>query len=566
MKSEIKVIKKLLTKEDKAKLPLVLLLSVMLPIIEGVGLSIIFPFFSVAKDFSNVFENQYLSFFYKLMEIESAQYFVIFLGVLIAIFYIFRTFFNIFYAFIINKFTYSLNRSIAAQIFSKSISLSYVDFTKRNSSDLTQTVMQESLNAASVFGSILMLITEATVLLVIYSVLLFFNTVVTIYLTIIILTILLIIHLIVNKKIQLYGQQRVNSQKSLYEILNSSYANFKYLKCVSKNEDIQDKFNQESLKYQINNQLYKFLSSIPRNVVEGLAFSLLSLGITFFIWTNNEDISSIVAVLTLYAIAMYRLLPSVSRINYAINDILFNRKSLEVMDEAFSLDTEIFSGDNQIEFRQILELKKITFGYKENINTLKNISLNIKKNQKIGIVGTSGAGKSSLLDIIGGIIHPTSGNILVDGQEINSNNIRSWRSLIGYIPQSVYLFDGSISENISMFHTLDIKKVKECLKAVNLLDFVEKNGGINIQVGESGIALSGGQKQRIGIARALYNNAEIFLLDEATSSLDKKNAKQIISEILAISSNKTVIAISHDINILDKFDKIIEIKEGVINE
>jgi len=104
------------------------------------------------------------------------------------------------------------------------------------------------------------------------------------------------------------------------------------------------------------------------------------------------------------------------------------------------------------------------------------------------------------------------------------------------------------------------------LKAVNLLDFVEKNGGINIQVGESGIALSGGQKQRIGIARALYNNAEIFLLDEATSSLDKKNARQIISEILAISSNKTVIAISHDINILDKFDKIIEIKEGVINE
>jgi len=222
-------------------------------------------------------------------------------------------------------------------------------------------------------------------------------------------------------------------------------------------------------------------------------------------------------------------------------------------------------GNEEIKFNKKIELKNVSFSYEENKDILKDINLIIKKGEKVGIVGESGSGKSTLVDLIIGLYKPKKGKIFIDNVELNEKNLKSWRKKIGYIPQNIYLFDGTVAENVAFGEDFDENRVKEVLKLANILDFLEKNHqGIYTRVGENGVKLSGGQKQRVAIARALYNNPEILVLDEATSALDNETEKKIMDEIYKIGKNKTMIIIAHRISTLDRCDRIIKLENGKI--
>ena len=192
------------------------------------------------------------------------------------------------------------------------------------------------------------------------------------------------------------------------------------------------------------------------------------------------------------------------------------------------------------------------------------MSLKIKKGSSVAFIGESGSGKSTLVDIIMGLHNPNNGSIFSDGVQINNSNLKSWRRKIGYIPQSVYLFDGTVGENIAFGTVYDRDKVDFLLQKVKLYNFLKTKDGQDTHVGEDGAKLSGGQKQRVAIARALYANAEILVLDEATSALDVATEREIMKEIYSISSNKTLIIIAHRVSTIDKCDFIYELKNGSI--
>jgi ABC-type bacteriocin/lantibiotic exporter with double-glycine peptidase domain len=265
----------------------------------------------------------------------------------------------------------------------------------------------------------------------------------------------------------------------------------------------------------------------------------------------------------MYALALYRILPSIYRMLQNISEISYLQKTLESVNESLHQQTKN-EGNEPLVFERSIRLVNVNFIYMTGSEVLTDLSLEIKKGEKIAITGESGGGKSTLADIIIGIHEPASGNIFIDETALTSKNIRSWRNKIGYIPQSIYLFDGNVAENVSFGSILDEKKVKSALQKANIWKFLAHKEGIHTKVGDGGIQLSGGQQQRIGIARALYDDPEVLVLDEATSSLDVETEKKIMDEIYDVSENKTLIVIAHRLSTVERCGRKIRVENGKI--
>ena len=249
---------------------------------------------------------------------------------------------------------------------------------------------------------------------------------------------------------------------------------------------------------------------------------------------------------------------------HSYNQIKFNKHSLDIVHSDIFYEVEDI-GDEEIEFKREIKLEDISFAYIENKYILKDINLTIKKGEKVAFVGESGSGKSTLVDIIIGLYRPNSGKIYIDNRELNLSNIKSWRKKIGYIPQSIYLFDGTVAQNVAMGGEIDKEKMIRVLKQANIWDFLkEHHQGLDTFVGEGGVKLSGGQKQRVAIARALYFEPEVLVLDEATSALDSETESKIMEEIYRVSQDKTLIIIAHRLSTLQGCDKIYRLENGKI--
>ena len=277
-----------------------------------------------------------------------------------------------------------------------------------------------------------------------------------------------------------------------------------------------------------------------------------------YILIRYKDAAAVIPIISMYALALYRILPSVNKILQNINMMGYYGHSVEKVYEDLLYHTD-YEDNEPCEFACDIELQNVSFGYKDHKPIVKDFNLTIQKGDKIAFCGESGAGKSTLVDLIIGIYKPQSGKILVDGVEITNSNLRSWRKKIGYIPQSIYLFDGSVAENVAFGSEIDEERVKEACKKANIWSFLEEYEGIHTRVGEGGILLSGGQKQRIGIARAIYDDPEILVLDEATSALDSATEARIMDEIYDVAKNKTLLVIAHRINTIERCNRKINL-------
>ncbi|ROR39158.1 ABC transporter ATP-binding protein [Caminibacter pacificus] len=555
----------LLSKRDKQYLLFLMLLSIVLSFIETIGVGIIMPFISIATDFNKIFTNQYIYYFYNLFDFKSSLYFVVFFGVVLIFFYIFRAIFTLFYFYMLSRFAQSRYHIIAYRLFENYIGLEYKKFIDMNSSLMTKNIITEANNLVELITKLLFLLSESFVLIFIYSMLLYVNWKMTILLTILLGMNVLFLKLFVSKKIKKAGIDREAFQSRFYKIISSAFGNFKIIKLKSKDEVILNEFENASINFVKANIKAQTLFHFPRVFLEMIGFSLIAFIVIYLVLKYHTDIKAALPILMVFVLGLYRLLPSVNRIFGAYNEILFKLQALNIIHNELIYEKENL-GDEKIDFKEKIELKNVNFAYNPKKSVLKNINLTIKKGEKLGIIGESGSGKSTLIDIISGLYKPVSGEVLIDEELLNDKNVKSWRKKIGYIPQNIYLIDGTVAENVAFLEEIDEDRVKEALKKANILDFLEKHHeGIYTKIGENGIKLSGGQRQRLAIARALYHNPEVLILDEATSALDSETEKKIMEEIYKIGENKTMIIIAHRISTLDKCDRIVEIKNGEIN-
>jgi ATP-binding cassette subfamily B protein/ATP-binding cassette subfamily C protein len=560
-KSIFKRLFKLLTRRHKIYLGILLVLTVGFSLVETLGISVIMPFISLASNPGLLASGWYKKAF-DFFGFASSESFIITLGIGIICFYIFRAVYSVFLTWFINRFSLGMFKYLSKNVFKTVLSVSYKLYTQKNSAELMRTVVDESKDVSKVILNILQSCSEIFTVLMIYAVIVFINWKMTLAVTVVLLLMVLFLLSIVIKINKVQGKKRLDSGKKMYRGLKEALGNIKFVKLKGNEESVlrtyETDINTNAQSEIINNTI----GVVPKSILESIGFSFLVAVVVYIIWIYH-DASRVIPIISMYALALYRILPSVHRILQNINNIVYFQRTMESVDESLHQPVEK-EGSASLAFDQSIRLEDIHFKYMTGGEVIAGVSLEIRKGDKIAITGESGSGKSTLVDIIIGIHKPLFGKVYIDNTAITDDNIRAWRKKIGYIPQNIYLFDGTVAENVSFGSKTDEEQIKKALQKANIWDFLVAKNGINTMVGEGGIQLSGGQQQRIGIARALYDDPEVLVLDEATSALDTDTEQKIMDEIYTVSTDKTLIVIAHRLSTVERCERKIRIEHGKI--
>jgi len=558
-----KKLKILLTRKQKIFLLILLALTVFLSFIETVGISAIMPFITVASNPSMLGEGYY-KIIYDFFGFTKDSDFIIAFGITIILFYLFRTVFNIIYNYILNRYSLGAYRHFSLKLFKVFCTIPYKSFVQNNSGEIIYLINSETNRVSRLLSVVLMIFSELFTVIMLYSLLIIVNWQMSLILTAILAIVVYLVLTILLKITNRQGIKTTEASMKLSRILHEAFYNFKFVKLRGNENDFLNSYEKSAKVVAKANIITSTLGILPRVFLENFGVSLLILVVIFITWKMGSP-DMVIPIISMYALALYRMLPAINRVLGYLNEIAYNKHALDTVYNAVIQKTED-EGHDEIQFNKSIKIDSVHFRYNTGNEVICNAILEINKGDSIAITGESGSGKSTLVDILIGIHKPNSGSLLIDNEKITNNNIRSWRKKIGYIPQNIYLFDGTVAENVTFSAEYNEERLIKILKMSNIWDFLEKNNGINTNVGEGGIQLSGGQKQRIGIARALYTNPEILVLDEATSSLDNDTEGKIMEEIYELSENKTLIIIAHRLSTVERCKRRVIIEDGKITE
>ncbi|EIT5393240.1 ATP-binding cassette domain-containing protein [Campylobacter coli] len=555
----------ILSKEDKNFLFFLLVFSVFVSFIETFAISLVMPFITLASDFSYFDRNKYLISLKEYLNIPVFEI-IVYFGVGLIVFYVFRALLNSYYFHLLARFSKGRYHAIAYKVFAKFLNTDYENFTQKNQSEILKSITGEVYNLSTMISSFLLMMSEIFVVLLLYTLMLLVNYKITLFLSLFMIINAFILIKVLSPIVKKAGLKREEAMKNFFEILNINLNNFKLIKLKTKEDGVLNLFKTQSEIFAKANITNESVSAMPRIYLEGVGFCVLVFIVVFLVFKNQSDISGILATISIFVLALYRLMPSANRIITSYHDLLYYRSSLDIIYQILKQKEESL-GEEKIDFDKELRLENLSFGYKDKKNLFTCLNLSIKKGEKIAFIGESGCGKSTLVDIIIGLLSPREGRVLVDKNELNMKNVKNYRQKIGYIPQNIYLFNDSIAKNISFGDEVDEEKLQRVIKQANLEHFVKNlPQGVQTKVGDGGSNLSGGQKQRIAIARALYLEPEILVLDEATSALDTQSEAKIMDEIYKISKDKTMIIIAHRLSTITQCDKVYRLEHGKLKE
>jgi len=531
--------------------------------IETIGIAAIMPFISIATDFSVIESNGYYNAIFNFFSFDSQLDFVVAFGIVLIFFYFFRSLLNIYYSYKSAEFYHGKYYRTAVQLFSTYMDMTYENFMSKNTSFLTKSIISETQMLSNMLHSALSAATEIMVFIFIFAVFVVIDYEVTIALTAFLALLSLTMFKLISNTIKQKGSERAESQAKFYEAISKGFGNYKVLKIDSNRDRLTKEFENIGESYSRALVADSVLNGLPRSILEAVSFSIVVIMVLYVVMTSSSasDAGYSIGVMSVFILGLYRLMPSINRIISGFNTVAFHHKALQIIIKELDVDIEL-PGCDPIDFQHKIEFRDVSFRYGSGQRILKNINFTISKGERVAFIGDSGCGKSTLVDVLIGILTPESGDILIDGVPVSADNMATWRDKIGYIPQDVHLFDGSVCENVALNSNINEKRVSSVLKKAKIWDFLLTQDGINTKVGDKGVMLSGGQKQRIGIARALYKKPEVLVLDEATSALDASKEKKIMSEIYKVASSQTLIVVAHRLNTIVECDSIYKISEG----
>lgn len=557
----IKNIISLLDRRDRLFFIYLLALSAIISMIEFVGVSAIIPFISIITDNTVIERNKYLHYLYTTFNFESHMQFLIIFGLLLVLYFFFRGLFNIFYYYMVARFSFGRYHKLSNKLFKHYIFAPYKKFLHLDSSAIYRAIINEALGASQLMVSIMNILSESLVVLLLYILLLYVNTKATIVITVFFIILFLIVFLFITKKMETVSSDRSQSLKKTYEILTNFFYNFKFIKLIS-----AENFFLKNFDGQLNRVARAYIknytiSNTPRLFLETIGFSIIIFFFLYILFYNKSSLSFAITFISVYILALYRMLPSFNRILANYNNILFNYKAIEIIHNELNSTIEI-GGNKAITLKKTIRTESLTFYYNKDIYILNNVNIVINKGEKIGIVGKSGSGKSTFLDLLMAFLKPSSGKIFIDDIELTNDFVNSWRSIIGYIPQNIFLFNDTIEQNIVFGRKINKKQFFKVVKQAHIEHLIEKNAQSNRKIGEGGFQISGGEKQRIAIARALYGDPEVLIMDEATNSLDLEVENEIMNDIFRECADKTIIIVSHRLNTVERCDKVFTLING----
>ena len=556
---------------DKRKVIYVFILVMGMAFIESAGVISIMPFLAVLSNPDVVESNSYLKQLYDFTGTANKQNFILYLGFLSLFVVICSTVFKIVTQYAVNRFASLQRHYFSTRLLKTYLQQNYEFFIQRNSATLAKNILSEVDQLIwTMILPALTLMSYGVVLLSMIGILLLYDPLMAIATAFVLGLFYASIYMLVRKKLTQIGQEFTQANKERYQTCQEALAGIKDVMINNAEHGYIKQFEESSRVFARHIATRETLGQVPLNVIETVGYGCL-IGLAMLLVVSGKEVSHILPVLGLYGFAAYRMLPAAQNMYRAISQIKFSEQVLSVLKPEFALEKDELKhiekdSTQYLKFEHSIRLENISFAYPNRIEApiLNNFSLEVKKNASLGIVGKSGSGKSTLMDIMLGLLFPQQGKIYIDDVELIPDNVESWRTLVGYVPQFIYLADKSIAENIAFGvpkEQIDFEQVKRVAQLAQLDEFITNNlkHGYDEVVGERGVMLSGGQRQRIGIARALYKNPQVLFMDEATSALDVINEDYILEMINNSLKDITIIFITHNLENLVKFKNIIEV-------
>lgn len=544
--------------------------------LEVVGIASILPFMQLIAEPEAINENKWLSWAYQFFAFENHRSMLIATGVMVIVLITVANLFSILTMWLQYSYSWDIAHNLGIRLLSTYLKKPYVFFLNTNTSQLrTYLISEVGTLTGGVLIPIIEIVSKVLVSLVIFVLLLVVNPKIA---SVMLLTLggaYAIIYLSRQRVLKRLGEKRIEVNMGRYLSLEELLVGIKTIRVYGVERFFYNRYHEASAEFcKVQPQVQLIMVS-PRYILEILAFGGI-LAVTLYLFITSGDMQSALPVLSLYAVAGYRLLPALQKAFSAAAKLRHNYPVFSKLydDLIIGLDTEEPSSRIRVTdpFKQDLVLENIGFQY-ENMPqpVLQNLNLTIRKGEVVAFIGSTGSGKTTLIDLVVGLLTPTTGRIFLDGKALTKSNIHKWQDQIAYVPQEVFLFDDTVAHNIVIGceeEDIDYERLKEVAKIADIYDFIseELTGGFAAEIGERGVRISGGQRQRLGLARALYQKPSVLILDEATSALDSITERGIIESLKKLPEELTVIIIAHRLSTVRHTNCIYLLQEGNIIE
>lgn len=544
---------------------------------DTLGVASIMPFLSVLGNPDLVRTNSYAAWAYNTIGFSSIDSFLIALGCGVFAMIILSAILRSVAVYAINRWVMSREYSLSRRLLEVYMRQPYEFFLDRHTGDLSTYILNETHRVVGdAYRPGADILNSLVTFIFIVSLLIWTEPVMTIVSVLALGGCYLMLFMILKPLIKRMGEAVVKSNKARFRIAGEALGGVKQIKLLGRERNYISAYSEPAQIQARVRAANATLRQVPKFALEVLAFGGIVV-LTLILVTRSggvegEAIAKSLPLLGLYAFAGYRLLPTLQTIYASAATLRYGSAAVEAvykdLENGSSLSRLPYKIAEPLNFTESLKLKSISYKYPgAKTAGLIDVNIDIERGMTVGLVGSTGAGKTTLMDVFLGLLAPSKGEILVDGVPLTLENIRAWQANVGYVPQEIFLTDSTIAQNIAMgvpIEQVSRRRVEQACRMAQIYDFVveELPNGFETAVGERGVRLSGGQRQRIGIARALYHNPEVIVFDEATSALDNATEREVMTEISALSGTKTIIMIAHRLSTVENCDKIIVLNQG----
>jgi len=577
MFSTIKKLREILTRREKMQVSLLLIAIIAMAFSQAVGVASVLPFISLVMDPSIVFDNRWLLLVYETFNFNSINRFIIFVGITMFAIIVTSNAISAFATWLKLRFAWMNNHRLSRRLLEKYLSMPYAYFLNQNSADLSKNVLTEvnQLTTQYIIPT-LNVITRGLLVIFILAMLLWVDVLISISAFIILGGAYGVILWRFNKNLKQRGALRVEANRMRFKSVSEAFGGIKEIKVLNREPYFLESYSKESFKHARLLSWNAVIGQIPRFALEAVAFGAIIIFVLVML-IISDNVRQVIPLASLFAFAGYRLMPALQEIFTSFTQMQFNKAVLDRIYDDFMRTEEGFLKETfckrtvePLPFKDNILLKHVSYNYPNTDHpVIEDVNITIKRNTSVAIIGPTGAGKTTLVDIILGLLPPQEGKLIIDNLTIDETNTIKWQRNIGYVPQQIYLSDDTVGCNIAFGvpdHVIDHEKLEKAAKIANIHDFIadEMPNGYHTLVGERGIRLSGGQRQRIGIARALYHDPEVLVFDEATSALDGVTEDSVLNAMNNAAKLKTLIVIAHRLTTVKNCDQVYLLDRGRI--
>ncbi len=578
----LKMLSYIFTKKQRWQFLGIFVLQLIATALDFFGITLILPFVNVMINPASMQGSWWMEILADIIGSNRTEDVLLALTVLMIVIYVVKNAYLLFLTGLQTRFNYNNHIRMGAKMITCYMHKPYTYHLQRNTAEIIRNINHDVSSAFGVISSLFALISDAMIIISLIVYLFAVDPWMTTAVMIALIICSLVYFLLVRKKIRTFGEETRHLSARMIKAIYQSMGGIKEVKIMGREKYFTDVYVDAGQEMLVRKRRYAIISAIPSRLIETLCMGGI-LGVIAFKIIGGEELNSLIPGLSAFAVAAIRLLPRANSVNTHINGITYALPSLE------SLYEELIESEKQ-EKERLAEIarkkaekktvdvgkendifvKNLTFTYPEKEEpVLKNINMRIANGSSVGVIGTTGAGKTTLVDLILGVLKPQQGTVCYGTLDIHED-YAEWQRHIGYIPQTIYLTDETIRKNVALGiadDQIDDAAVWRALENAQLADFVRSlENGLDTVVGERGVRISGGQRQRIGIARALYRDPEILFFDEATSSLDNETEAAVMESIKGLSGNKTMIIVAHRLTTIEHCDHVFKVEDGTVFE